>query len=61
MKFSNTYIKLGEQFFQRTLPEKITSPVLLLWNQALAHDLLISQDLQNDKCLLSHYFQEINL
>jgi len=56
VKFSNTYIKLGEQFFQRTLPEKITSPVLLLWNQALAHDLLISEDLQNDKCLLSHYF-----
>jgi uncharacterized protein YdiU (UPF0061 family) len=55
MKFSNTYIKLGEQFFQRTLPEKVTSPTLLLWNKALANNLDISEDLQNDHLLLSQY------
>jgi uncharacterized protein YdiU (UPF0061 family) len=55
MKFSNTYIKLGEQFFQRTLPDKVTSPTLLLWNKALANNLDISEDLQNDHLLLSQY------
>ena len=37
MKFTNTYIDLGEPFFQRTLPEKVTSPKLLLWNSELAN------------------------
>ncbi|PHR85519.1 MAG: hypothetical protein COA59_00750 [Colwellia sp.] len=55
MKFSNTYIKLGEQFFQRTLPEKVASPTLLLWNQALANNLLIPKNIQDDHLLLSQY------
>lgn len=56
MKFSNTYIKLGEQFFQRDLPQKFASPTLLLWNKALADNLFISESLQNDPILLSQYF-----
>ncbi len=56
MKFSNTYINLGEQFFQRTLPQNVTSPKLLLWNEAIANSLLIPQSLQNDNVLLSQYF-----
>ena len=56
MKFFNTYIKLGEQFFQRTLPQQFDCPTLLLWNKALANNLLISQDLQDDPILLSQYF-----
>lgn len=55
MKFSNTYIKLGEQFFQRTLPEKVESPTLLLWNKALANNLGIPESLQDDHLLLSQY------
>ena len=55
MKFSNTYIKLGEQFFQRTLPEKVKSPTLLLWNKVLANDLLIPENIQDDHVLLSQY------
>lgn len=55
MKFSNTYIKLGEQFFHRTLPEKVVSPTLLLWNKALAHDLFIPKNIQDDHLLLSQY------
>jgi len=55
MKFSNTYIKLGEQFFQRTLPEKVKSPTLLLWNKVLANHLGIPESLQDDHFLLSQY------
>jgi len=55
MKFSNSYIKLGEQFFQRSLPEKVVSPTLLLWNKALANHLLIPENIQNDPMLLSQY------
>lgn len=56
MKFSNTYITLGEQFYQQTLPDKVTAPVLLLWNEALANHLFISNDLQSNNKLLSGYF-----
>ena len=56
MKFSNTYIQLGEKFYQRGLPEKVASPTLLLWNKTLANSLFISEDLQNDHHLLSQYF-----
>ncbi|NQY87837.1 MAG: YdiU family protein [Colwellia sp.] len=56
MKFLNTYINLGEQFFQRTLPQKVASPTLLLWNKALADNLLISENLQKNHSLLAQYF-----
>ena len=56
MKFSNTYITLGEQFFQRGLPQKFPAPQLLLWNNTLADKLDIPEKLQSDHCLLSQYF-----
>lgn len=56
MKFFNTYIKLGDKFFQRDLPQKFASPTLLLWNNTLADNLYISESLQNDPILLSKYF-----
>ena len=56
MKFFNTYINLGEQFFHRTLPQKFDCPILLLWNKALANNLLIANNLQDDPILLSKYF-----
>lgn len=56
MKFLNTYIDLGEQFFQRTSPQKVTEPKLLLWNTELANSLSIADKLQNDHQLLSQYF-----
>ena len=56
MKFSNTYIGLGEPFFQQVLPEKVPAPKLLLWNIELANSLLITKKLQNDQTLLSQYF-----
>ena len=56
MKFSNTYIKLGEQFYHRDLPQKFASPTLLLWNKTLANNLLMPENLQDDPILLSQYF-----
>jgi len=56
MKFSNTYITLGEQFFQQGLPQKFPAPQLLLWNKPLANNLYISEQLQSDNYLLSQYF-----
>ena len=47
---------LGEQFYQRDLPQKFPAPKLLLWNQSLANNLDISEELQSDHYLLSQYF-----
>ena len=56
MKFNNSYIDLGDKFFQRVLPQKVNSPKLLLWNSTLANSLCISKDLQSNLALLSTYF-----
>jgi len=55
LKFYNSYIELGEQFFQRALPQKVPTPTLLLWNKPLADDLLITESLQNNHELLALY------
>ena len=55
LKFYNSYIELGEQFFQRSLPFHVPKPQLLLWNNVLADDLLITRTLQNDYALLANY------
>jgi len=56
LKFSNSYIDLGEQFFQRVLPQKVASPKLLLWNSELANSLFITEKQQRNHELLSQYF-----
>jgi len=65
LKFSNTYIELGEQFFQRILPEKVASAGLLLWNEKLAKQLNFSNDLPlgscEEKALLAQYFSGNNI
>lgn len=38
-KFSNTYIDLGEQFYQKTSPDTVPVPLLLLWNEPLSKTL----------------------
>lgn len=55
MKFQNSYIGLGKQFFQQVSPEQVPDPKLLLWNHALADDLLITQTVQNNHELLANY------
>ncbi len=56
LKFSNSYIALGEHFFQRVLPQKVPAANLLLWNNELANSLSIAPALQKDDALLSQYF-----
>lgn len=59
-KFSNTYIDLGKQFFQKTLPEQVSSPQLLLWNASLARQLNSTSGSQKlsaeTAALLAQYF-----
>ncbi len=56
LNFSNTYIDLGERFFQRILPQKVAAPKLLLWNGELADSLFISKEKQRDHEPLSLNF-----
>lgn len=64
LNFSNSYIELGEQFFQRIAPEKVASARLLLWNENLATQLSFSSDQQSgsdeEKALLAQYFSGNN-
>ena len=56
MKFTNSYIDLGEEFFQRVLPQKVPAPKLLLWNGELASSLFFTSEQQEDHEQLSQYF-----
>ncbi|MCI2285538.1 YdiU family protein [Colwellia sp. MSW7] len=56
LKLSNSYIALGEHFFQRALPQKVPAANLLLWNNKLADSLLLTPALQKDDALLAQYF-----
>jgi protein adenylyltransferase len=46
--FNNTYVNLGENFFVRTVPSPVSSPALIVFNQALSDALGLS-----DTCLNS--------
>ncbi len=39
MKFDNSFLQLGEQFYRRNHPESVSSPALFLWNASLADEL----------------------
>lgn len=56
MNFSNTYVALGDQFFQRSLPTAVDSPELFLWNTSLAGQFNIPTNLQEDTDALAQYF-----
>lgn len=56
MKLSNQYHQLGKSFSQQTLPSPVAKPVLLLWNEPLAHALSIDYSAQKDNELLAQYF-----
>lgn len=56
MQFSNTYIKLGERFYDPSHPTPVANPQLFLWNSALADQLQIPQELQADTDALGQYF-----
>ena len=48
MKFSNTYISLGEDFYEKVFPIPVKDPKLFLWNASLAEQLRVADDLKND-------------
>jgi uncharacterized protein YdiU (UPF0061 family) len=53
---SNNYHDLGDKFSQQTVPDPVSQPSLLLWNETLAQALGITFDEDNDADLLSQYF-----
>jgi len=66
LSFSNTYINLGDAFFQRGLPSKVASPRLIFWNEPLAKQLNLPEEIQDSEhsqepkkewmALLAQYF-----
>ena len=56
MNFSNTYVTLGERFYQKSQPTPVSSPALLLWNKPLATQLDIPLALQENPDELAQYF-----
>jgi len=56
LKLSNHYHQLGKAFYQQGLPSPVAEPVLLLWNEKLANDLVINFSSQQDSELLAQYF-----
>lgn len=56
MILSNSYLSLGDEFYQQTEPTPVTAPNLLLWNRELADQLAIDPALQQDHAALSQYF-----
>ncbi len=56
MDFSNTYIALGDRFYQRCQPTPVASPTLFLWNKSLADQINIPAELQEDTEALAQYF-----
>lgn len=56
MQFSNTYIALGERFYDASNPTPVQNPSLFLWNSTLADQLQIPQQLQTDPATLAQYF-----
>ncbi|MBC3766540.1 protein adenylyltransferase SelO [Neptunicella marina] len=44
-KFEYSYADLGDDFFQSVVPEKVSSPQLLLWNVPLAEELCLQSDI----------------
>lgn len=56
MDFSNTYITLGEQFYQRSDPTLVSKPTLQLFNVELAKQLGIDDALITNSTSLANYF-----
>lgn len=54
MKFSNSYINLGDIFFERIHPQPVTNPEIFLWNETLANELQVEDRLDPDE--LAQFF-----
>lgn len=56
MQFSNSYVGLGEGFYQRIEPTQVATPKLFLWNRSLANRLGVPEHLQQDRSALANFF-----
>ena len=56
MHFTNSYIDLGENFFEKTSPTPVSKPAVFLWNDELAEELSLSEKLAFDQQKLAEYF-----
>ncbi|MGI1669687.1 MAG: YdiU family protein [Neptuniibacter sp.] len=56
MILKNSYLDLGEEFFQRINPKPVSDPNLFLWNTELAEELGLPDALTQDAEALSQYF-----
>ncbi|MCK5881515.1 MAG: YdiU family protein, partial [Sinobacterium sp.] len=49
MQFTHSYLELGERFYQKINPSPVSAPHILLWNSALAKQLLVSKGLNESR------------
>ena len=56
MNFSNSYPSLDKVFYEKTRPTPVRDPRLFLWNSSLAEELMIPNELKNDKLALAQAF-----
>ncbi len=56
MKFTNSYAKLDEVFYERIRPTPVRAPQLFLWNSSLGEQLMIPSELINDSLALAQAF-----
>ncbi len=56
MNFSNSYARLGDAFYERIGPIPVRDPKLLLWNDRLAEQLMVPDELAHDPAALAQFF-----
>ena len=54
MRFSNSYIQLGDLFFERIKPQPVAHPQIFLWNETLADELEVDNHLDHTE--LAQFF-----
>ena len=50
MKFTNSYIHLGDLFYEKIHPQAVANPDIFLWNDALADELNVQEQLEPEEC-----------
>jgi uncharacterized protein YdiU (UPF0061 family) len=56
MNFSNSYVRLGDAFYEKIMPVPVRDPKLLLWNARLAEQLMIPDELGQNSAALARFF-----
>jgi len=49
MKFTNSYIHLGDLFYEKIHPQAVANPEIFLWNDALADELNVQEQLEPEE------------